>query len=82
MTDAELRALVREAIAKHIGGVRASDAEPPAPAGALPGSQPPWRTHPSFGKLLVPGGVEEGGACLIEPAVTCNHCGFCQSFGH
>jgi hypothetical protein len=22
------------------------------------------------------------GACLIEPAVGCNHCGYCQSYGH
>jgi predicted Zn-ribbon and HTH transcriptional regulator len=25
---------------------------------------------------------DSGGACLIEPAVTCNHCGYCQSHGH
>lgn len=23
-----------------------------------------------------------GGACLIEPAVPCTHCGYCQSYGH
>ena len=27
-------------------------------------------------------GDEEGGPCLIEPSVRCNHCGFCQSYGH
>ena len=26
--------------------------------------------------------VNPGDACLIEPAVACNHCGFCQSHGH
>jgi hypothetical protein len=25
---------------------------------------------------------DSGGPCLIEPAVTCNHCGYCQSHGH
>ena len=23
-----------------------------------------------------------GGACLIEEKVACNHCGYCQSHGH
>ena len=76
MTDDELRALVREAIARHIGD--AGNAT--APRSVAP--PPPWRAHPSFGKFLVPAGDEEGGPCLIEPTVHCNHCGFCQSYGH
>jgi len=79
MTDDELRALVRDAIARHLGG----GAPPPSPAhnaGAVP--VPLWRSHPSFGRFLVPGGAEEGGPCIIEPSVSCNHCGFCQSYGH
>ena len=75
MTDDELRALVRDAIAKHLGG---SPTAPPAAAAATPG----WRAHASFGKFLVPRGDDEGGPCLIEPTVPCNHCGFCQSYGH
>jgi hypothetical protein len=75
MTDDELRALVREAIAKHLGtGAPA----PPAAAAPTPG----WRAHVSFGKFLLPRGDDEGGPCLIEPTVSCNHCGFCQSYGH
>ena len=27
-------------------------------------------------------GGDGDGACLIEPAVRCNHCGYCQSYGH
>jgi hypothetical protein len=23
-----------------------------------------------------------GEACVIEPDVTCNHCGYCRSHGH
>jgi len=76
MTDDELRALVREAIARHLGGHA-----PAAPAVAA-ASTPAWRAHPSFGKFLVSRGDEQGGPCLIEPSVTCNHCGFCQSYGH
>ena len=75
MTDDELRALVREAIARHLG----EGPERPS-AGAAPA--PAWRAHPSFGKFLVPRGDDEGGPCLIEPSVHCNHCGFCQSYGH
>jgi hypothetical protein len=75
MTDDELRALVRDAIAKHLGGAPAA-----APPAAAP--TPTWRAHASFGKFLLPRGDDEGGPCLIEPAVSCNHCGFCQSYGH
>jgi len=83
MTDDELRALVRDAIARHLGGVQA--AIPPAvsaPAPAASTSVPPWRAHPSFGRFLIPSGDDEGGPCIIEPSVRCNHCGFCQSYGH
>lgn len=73
MTEDELRALVRDAIARHLG------ADAPAPAAA---ATPAWRAHPSFGKFLLPRGEDEGGPCLIEPSVRCNHCGFCQSYGH
>jgi hypothetical protein len=75
MTDDELRALVRDAIARHLGG-----AQPSAPPAAAP--VPPWRAHPSFGRFLVASGEDEGGPCIIEPSVQCNHCGFCQSYGH
>ena len=75
MTDDELRALVRDAIRRHLGEGHAVN-----PLESRP--EPPWRSHPSFGKFLVPAGDEEGGPCLIEPSVHCNHCGFCQSYGH
>jgi len=75
MTDEELRALVRDAIGRHLGGSTA-----PAPAAAAP--VPLWRAHPSFGKFLVASGDQEGGPCIIEPSVSCNHCGYCQSYGH
>jgi hypothetical protein len=77
MTDDELRALVRDAIARHLGGAAPA---PGVPSAAAP--VPPWRAHASFGKFLVLRGDEQGGPCIIEPAVSCNHCGFCQSYGH
>jgi hypothetical protein len=80
MTDDELRALVRDAIARHLGGQ--SQAQPQAPAPGTPMPASPWRAHPSFGKFLVSRGDDEGGPCIIEPSVHCNHCGYCQSHGH
>lgn len=82
MTDQELRALVRAAVARHLaqGDAGAPGAQEPArPSGAAP--VPLWRAHPSFGRFLL---VRPEGetACLIEPDVTCNHCGYCQSYGH
>ncbi len=77
MKDEEIRALVRDAIARHLGrpeGVGASAPQPP-PA-------PPWRAHASFARFLVPSGTDQGGPCLIEPGVGCSHCGYCQSYGH
>ena len=84
MTDDELRALVRDAIARHLGAGQAVQRAPASPGHPVHDSRPdpPWRAHPSFGKFLVPSGDQAGGACLIEPAVECNHCGFCQSYGH
>jgi hypothetical protein len=75
MTEQELRALVREAIARHVGaGVTASPVHPPAAAVV--------RTHASHGLLVLPVGSDTDGPCLIEPAVMCNHCGYCKSYGH
>lgn len=75
MTDDEIRTLVRDAVRRHLG---ASQME--APSAAAP--TPPWRAHASFGRFLVPSGADQDGPCLIEPGVRCNHCGYCQSYGH
>jgi hypothetical protein len=31
---------------------------------------------------ISPGSDVDEGMCVIEPRVRCNHCGFCQSYGH
>ena len=74
MTEQELRALVREAIA------RTSGARSDAGTGFRPGLPLPTvhSSHAMF--TLAPGDPE--GRCLIEPAVACNHCGYCKSYGH
>jgi hypothetical protein len=73
MTEQELRALVRDTIARHLGGAAAPPASPPAAF---------YRQHTSHGLLPVSTGAENDGPCIIEPAVMCNHCGYCQSYGH
>jgi len=79
MDEHELRAMIRESIARHAGPPSGS-----APAGAMPFHEPasPFRAHASHARVPVVSGGDEDGACLIEPAVRCTHCGFCQSYGH
>lgn len=72
MNDEELRMLVREAIARQLGRAREGAPEM-VPATFL-------RDHLSHAQFGVPSGP--GGTCVIEPAVMCNHCGYCKSYGH
>jgi len=67
MTEQELRTLVRTAIARvHVT----------APL------EPSHLSHPSHLTLAVLSGADIEGPCIIEPAVMCNHCGYCKSMGH
>jgi hypothetical protein len=77
MTEDDLRALVRQAVSRHL---QAAGGAPSGEAAGGPGVPAPG-VHPSFGRYLLPREPGDGGACLIEPAVKCNHCGFCQSHG-
>jgi hypothetical protein len=75
MTDDQLRALVRDAVARHLG-------LQPGPAASAP---VPLKMHPSHYRYVSLQRGSEGeaaGPCIIEPTVTCNHCGYCQSHGH
>jgi hypothetical protein len=71
VTDDQLRALVRDAIARR-GRLETRGASAPET----------WNRHASHGLLPLTRGREEEGACLIEPGVRCNHCGYCLSYGH
>ncbi len=42
----------------------------------------PFARTASHGLLTLVTGGDPDGHCLIEPAVRCNHCGYCQSMGH
>ena len=69
--------MIRESIERH--------------AGSCPGARPPgagldaatmFSAHVSHLRLPLVRAGDEDGACLIEPTVRCNHCGFCLSYGH
>ena len=66
--------MVRDSIARHGGsGQRPGGAPDPAAA---------FSAHASHLRLPILRGGDDDGACIIEPAVRCNHCGYCQSLGH
>lgn len=89
MDEQQVRALVRQAIARHLGPQPepAAVRQPFAPA-AVVASVPPAPavtivpthaiSHARFALVRPAGEVD----CVIEPAVTCNHCGYCQCYGH
>jgi len=70
VNDQELRALVRQAIARHTQ---------PASASAESGRAAGVMTHSSHALYDL---INPTDACLIEPSVPCTHCGYCKSHGH
>jgi hypothetical protein len=79
VTDDEIRSLIRVAVQKHLEPASAErrGASLDAPAAA---PQPPMLSI-SFGRYALPR-AEDDTMCIIEPAVKCNHCGYCQCHGH
>ena len=71
MNEETLRAMIRQSIARHQGGMRPDDRPEARPLTLA--------AHASHFRYTLP---DSGGPCLIEPAVTCNHCGYCQSHGY
>jgi len=76
MTDDELRAMVRQAIAR----VQSGAVTTPHPSHLSHPSS--VAHHPSHLTFTVPSGADAEGPCIIEPTVLCNHCGYCKSMGH
>ena len=75
MNDEQLRTLIREAVARHVSHQGPVVSLPAALQ--APGPQPPAPSHYQYLTL-----VNVGDACLIEPAVKCNHCGYCKCHGY
>jgi len=82
MTDEELRTLVREAIARHAATHGPRPGSGSAAMSEAVAQVPSPLRHTSHATFVLPIGADAGGPCLIEPAVTCNHCGYCKSLGH
>ena len=71
ISEQELRAMIREAVARHTGAGRESDPEP---------ATRDVRVHSSHSLFVVAGTPD--GECIIEPNHRCDHCGYCKSLGH
>jgi hypothetical protein len=72
MNDEELRLLIRSAIQRHMGSAESVQTIRPKPDAPL---------SISFGQYRLERPADDT-MCLIEPAVQCNHCGFCKCHGH
>lgn len=82
MDEDQVRHLVRQAIARHFDAPAPTS---PAPAGqalppslAVPATPAARLSVAQFHLPRATGEVE----CVIEPSVTCNHCGHCLCYGH
>jgi len=78
MDEQAIRDIVRQAVARHMGP------SAPAPAAGAPAVnvQPPRPAAQDPSHFLYDGLVNVTDACVIEPATTCDHCGYCKSHGH
>ena len=80
MNDDELRALIRAAIQKHMGAAAPGvNTEASGFSRTVPADAPLLSI--SFGQYRLERAAGDT-SCLIEPAVQCNHCGFCKCHGH
>ena len=81
MNEQELRSLVRAAVARHLGTSAPDQRDEcqhelaSAPLHAVPVSV--FSSHSLYAGL-----VNVSDDCVIEPAVKCDHCGYCKSHGH
>ena len=68
--------MIRDSITRHAARPGHSRASSPGEDRAA------FTAHASHVQLPLVRGGDGDGACIIEPAVRCNHCGFCLSYGH
>lgn len=81
MNEQELRALVRDAVAKQLGRPADFPSRPVMPPMREPSPDKDFARHISHAIYLIPA-ESDSGPCLIEPNVPCTHCNFCKSHGH
>jgi hypothetical protein len=82
MTEQELRVLVREVIARSAAERAGAGAGGGRTAPVVPASMPMTVAGESSHALFTLPPGDPDGRCIIEPAVACNHCGYCKSYGH
>jgi hypothetical protein len=70
MDEDAIRSIVRETLARI---------DPAAAAAGTPTDSVFAQPHASHYRYVL---TPTDGPCLIEPAVRCNHCGYCESHGH
>jgi hypothetical protein len=75
ISEQELRAMIRDAIARQADAGQAREIP-----GAATGDAVVLHVHASHHLFPVPPSGD--GECIIEPTVRCNHCGYCKSLGH
>jgi hypothetical protein len=84
MNDQDLRQLVRQAIAKQMGTAHAHDTAATVAATASDVQFVPhtvqFGDHASHALYMQL--INTDNACVIEPRVQCDHCGYCKSHGH
>ena len=79
MNEDELRALVRAAIQRNLGVSETESIRLKADTTGVLTAAP--IVSLSFGQYRLERAPDDT-MCLIEPAVRCNHCGFCKCHGH
>jgi hypothetical protein len=75
MNEQELRALVRAAVSRHLQPDAGNEAKGQWANEAM------TLPHSKASHVLYTGLVNVSDDCLIEPAVKCDHCGYCKSQG-
>jgi hypothetical protein len=82
MNDDALRLLIRAAIQRHMGsGGRTSEPAPQELLRDAPSGRTLAPVSMSFSQYRIERAAGDT-SCIIEPAVQCNHCGFCKCHGH
>ncbi len=79
MNDDELRGLIRAAIQRHMRPAASTSAPESEPIRLKP--DPTGVPSLSFAQYQL-GRPDGDTTCVVEPAVQCNHCGFCKCHGH
>ena len=84
VNEQELRDMIRASIARHMAlGTGVGSVGTGVGALSRADSRPHFSdSRPQFLRFTLAQGGDGDGACLIEPAVRCTHCGYCTSYGH